>query len=749
MLGGLAAVAKPAKAPVNPPSATRVQVPRIRFVAGHDDAALMHHGSSRNRQKDDARWVPPGVNVTINGFEIRSGMVYVGSFLTAAPGGGWNADTPAPCLIRPSLRVASGGPRTNSDLGYWPSYTDISPEHRVTYLHWLASGKSDTGYPLGYPFLYFYGLERRLVVDTPPASEEALLVAEVERLRSLFESNRSFWGYSTALIDFVQMRRVLADAQGIETWRPDLSTIGRGMPLPLQIKLGLHVLQGLPLDFDHAMAAMLSLQPYQGGLRQGIAATRARPELIELMRRRFDKKYSDGFRLRDKKDTRLHLAYRAASQHLHVSIKFDGIERLPDPAQLTWTKMVQLCEKACEDLAPFAKAVGKGRERADSVEAALVLPPELGDGEAVRAFRAWLDGLPRPIAALPLKELGLRCFGPGKEAAGLRQARDMSAMLARVGYGMEPDPNHGGEKPGANVMLFQASDAKGAMTPLSPNFHTAALVVAVVGPAVKDLAQGANLVGDLAARLRLTAQEMARLTARLQLLSDRLLPPGRLKAIAATLTSPQREAFAALAVSAAAAGEVDRSVMTALERLYEAFGLDRRELYTALHQGAAAAAPRASEPVVVEDGKQQCRGHRIPPSPSKTKPQDSIVIDMAKVGAILRETKEVEEILAPIYEDEAPETPAPAAAASAPGDGTRFAGLGAEHASLLAVLAVQAEWSRAGFEAKARELGLMPDGALEAINEWAYDTFDEELIEDGDPLTINMALLAGAPGAAP
>jgi hypothetical protein len=78
---------------------------------------------------------------------------------------------------------------------------------------------------------------------------------------------------------------------------------------------------------------------------------------------------------------------------------------------------------------------------------------------------------------------------------------------------------------------------------------------------------------------------------------------------------------------------------------------------------------------------------------------------------------------------------------------TRFVGLGPEQARLLEDLVNQPEWSRSGFEAKARELGLMPDGALEAINEWAYDTFDEELIEDGDPLIINMALLADAPGA--
>jgi len=40
----------------------------------------------------------------------------------------------------------------------------------------------------------------------------------------------------------------------------------------------------------------------------------------------------------------------------------------------------------------------------------------------------------------------------------------------------------------------------------------------------------------------------------------------------------------------------------------------------------------------------------------------------------------------------------------------------------------------------------MPDGALETINEWAYDTLGEELVADGDPLAVNMALLPEARG---
>jgi hypothetical protein len=60
-------------------------------------------------------------------------MVYVGGFLTAAPGGGWSADVPAPCLINPSLEIASGRARAGAQMAYFPSYTDITPEHRQTY----------------------------------------------------------------------------------------------------------------------------------------------------------------------------------------------------------------------------------------------------------------------------------------------------------------------------------------------------------------------------------------------------------------------------------------------------------------------------------------------------------------------------------------------------------------------------------------------------------------------------------------
>ena len=397
-------------------------------------------------RRSDARWVPPGGLVSVKGFDIVGGMVYVGGFLTAAPGGGWSADVPAPCLINPSLEIASGRARAGAQMAYFPSYTDITPEHRQTYLTWLSTGKRDASFSPGFAFLYFYGLERRLLIDNPPAKEEALLVAEVERLRTLYAENGSFNEYSTALLDIVALRRLTSAPSSLDAWRPELNDIGLGMSLPLKMKLALHAAAGAPLNFDHAVAGMLSLARHEGGLRPIVSMSRTRPEFLELVRRRFAKRFREGFRLRDRKDSRLVIGYRAAARHLEVDIRFEGAERLPDPSRLTWTKMAELCSKAAEDLMPYARVIGKERARAKGLEAALTLPPDLADIGATSPFKLWLGALPSPVAEVPLSALGRWCFGTEGAASGVKSARGISAILARFGFGMEPDPTHGGEK---------------------------------------------------------------------------------------------------------------------------------------------------------------------------------------------------------------------------------------------------------------------------------------------------------------
>ena len=134
------------------PAVGTTKPPRLRILIGADRGGSQA-APTRRPDKNEARWIPAGRTVAIHGFEILDGMVYVGRFLTASPNMGQTSGTPAPCLIDPSLKVAFGMPGTDIDLGFWPSYSESSPERRLTYLHWLASGKKDTGYPIGCAFL--------------------------------------------------------------------------------------------------------------------------------------------------------------------------------------------------------------------------------------------------------------------------------------------------------------------------------------------------------------------------------------------------------------------------------------------------------------------------------------------------------------------------------------------------------------------------------------------------------------------
>ena len=85
--------------------------------------------------------------------------------------------------------------------------------------------------------------------------------------------------------------------------------------------------------------------------------------------------------------------------------------------------------------------------------------------------------------------------------------------------------------------------------------------------------------------------------------------------------------------------------------------------------------------------------------------------------------------------------PAPSASVeAATANGSAYPGLDSAHSALVAQLLGHGPLPRAEFDARAKALNLMADGALEEINEWAFDSFDEPLIADGDPVTITASL---------
>lgn len=75
-----------------------------------------------------------------------------------------------------------------ADIGYYPSYERLTPKQRTVYLRWLSDISKSV--PVGYVFIFYYGLERFLFTEKYEAALDM-----INRLR-LFHSNNSLLGYS-------------------------------------------------------------------------------------------------------------------------------------------------------------------------------------------------------------------------------------------------------------------------------------------------------------------------------------------------------------------------------------------------------------------------------------------------------------------------------------------------------------------------------------------------------------------------
>jgi len=206
--------------------------------------------------------------------------------------------------IDPSLPVA----RLGSDLDghgmtYWPGYSDITPQCRATYLDWLANGRSDPSYNPGYMFLYFYGLERRLLVDQ--SNEDAQdIIDEVRRLRSLYPGNHSAQRYLGEFLDFASVVE-----KGVEGLEPLFERSGWELPFSLKCALGTRIEMGKPLTWDWILSWLICHPEYK--LRT--PATRCPEEFRALFRLRFEQRFPEGLRVSNTPTRDLHMPARRAA----------------------------------------------------------------------------------------------------------------------------------------------------------------------------------------------------------------------------------------------------------------------------------------------------------------------------------------------------------------------------------------------------------------------------------------------------
>lgn len=705
------------------PAAYAASRPRAQMSAASTSSTKSKAAS--NRQQG---WIAQGQVVSIAGRDV-DGMIYFGTPVQIDAGYYGNG---CRAYIDPSLPVARAGSDIDGNgMSYWPGYSTIPPVCRATYLDWLAGNRQDGGVNPGYMFLFFYGLERRFFVDQPSDDERRVIVMEVARLKALFSGNSSVQRY---LGEFLDVARVMGMG-GAPLDDPTLKqTIleNRSWDLPFSLKfaLGRMITENKPFDADW-MLVWLQCHPER---RFRTAASRCGDEFKALFKSKFDLRYPDGLKVRTPR-TALKITYRAASGEFNCSLDVTTGEgrnvAIPDISNLRSPveKAQSIADEAMDELEKFSRYLGRNPNGRGTIEAQALLPAELWHlfpCEQMEELKTWSKQKISASGLVPVVELIERLEGNLPEKIGKRSLTSAADVLARIGFGMAPDPRYSlrGPKVDEPVVIFELGEMVTGLEDVSSAYRSELFELALAtfvahsdGKLVE--AERRALRDRIAAAKHISDVERKQLHANLEWYIS--VPPD-MSLLRSRLKDADAEHHMALRAAVVAIAHADSVVQSeevaSIEKIYRALGIDPTLVYADLHAGDV-----PDGPVRVRDAEAGAVGEQIPDEPKAR----TASLNAARIAAIRTDTQRVSSVLGEIFssnneiDDEVvPAQPVPSS----------LLGLDPKHAMLVEQIVQREHWTNEEFSELAAEHNLMPSGALEAINEWAYGKFDEALLDE-------------------
>ena len=720
--------------------------------ASYSGPSMISKNSSRKA------WVPPGTSVTVRGINIPDGMVYVGDSLlpversiqemSRSSRSGRNgvyftystSGSVEPCLINPNLPITKERlDPEGSSFSYWPSYSEIPPVARRTYLEWLASGRNNPTIGIGYVFLFFYGIERR-VLFAAQYSDEArreipILLDEIERLISLYGDDRSFHSYARTFVDWVKgayrTRKLYLDDP--PSWNLRTSSVELDPPITL-FSLSQIFEDNVPIPWKWAFAWA---EHKIGGPR--VPIRRCREEALDLFRIRYQKKYAEGV-LNKRKLNTIQPEYRTASSSFGTYNSWKAPKKIPDPnkAVTAWTAVNTLFAGVCDDLSAYSRLLGRHPEVKGTPEASALLPVELSSHidpnslEMKEKLTSLLTESEFPI--LKAQEL-FQSWQLKKERSLLKsEITSMIALLSKWGMGLEPDVGYGSPKLSIDdiAVVFREQGARGQNH--EKEYEKVVLLIQLVAfvlvadGGVRDIEIDA-CCSYLFNTFTLSKREEVRLKALLIWRTNSKPNLAGVKNRLSSLSEVDREKIAGfLVLLAGADGVIHPEEIKALRKLYGTLGLDQELVYSHIHE-LSVSTVYPDEPVTVISSKSKQKTYAIPGQPPQDGTTSDVVLSRDLIEKRMKDTEVVSALLSTVFEEESEQETA-VEEDSCSEDAIQ--GLDSLQSKFVLQLGAKTKWERAELESLAANLGVPLDGSIEAINEVSWDLFDEPLIDIDD-----------------
>ena len=587
-------------------------------------------------------------------------------------------------------------------------------------------------------FLFFYGLERRYLVEQPSEDEKQEIVAEVERLKILFSHNHSAQRY---LGEFLNIARAAA-LGGFSTDDPTLKQAileNRSWDLPLLLKLALGgmISEGEALDSDWVLLWLLCYPER----RLRTPAERCDEEFRALFKLKFGALHPDGLKVRAPRKM-LAMTYRAASSEFNCSVNLSakgGREaQIPNVSDLRspMQKAQKIADEAMDELDKFSRYLGRNPDGRGTIEAQALLPAELWSlfpSDELEKLKDWAREQVAAGGLVPALDVISRLEGETPEKLGKRNLTGAADALARIGFGMAPDPRFSlrGPKIDEPVVIFELGEPVEQLEDVSPAYRTELFELALatfVAHADSKIVEAERraLREKIDAVSGLTELERKRLHANLEWYLD--VPPD-MSWLRSKLKDADAEHHLALRAAVVAIAHADSVIQSeevaCIEKIYKALGIDAGLVYADLHAGDV-----PDGPVRVKAAEAEAPGEQIPDEP-KAKAGS---LDAARIAAIRNDTERVSSVLGEIFSADEDVSDEAAATHALP---SLMAGLDPKHAMLVEQIIQRDHWTDEEFDEIASKQGLMPSGALEVVNEWAFEKFDEALLDEYDGYDVS------------
>lgn len=692
---------------------------------GDDDLATFSisygYEEEKSTNKTPGKWVKSGESITIKGLSFTGGNIYFGGKLSSLDGYGTEAS-----LVDDSLKIENKPSAFEDEsLGYWPKFISLTPEGRGAFLCWLSSERSDPDTPLGYVFIYFYGIERRIIFDSIKQSvddsEFKALFEEVLRLKGIYGSSRSFSNYSIRLLDIMCLLRPHVVSY------PDFEKINQRDSLLFKYQLATAVNEEKPISAELALAWIRFHPDYN----LKTPALRCEYEFSQLFTHLYSKKYGNGIVVKPNK-TQLKIEYFPASPSLR------GItlpqQDLPDPSNLKGpvNKLIVIADECTAALDAYSRYLAKPNALQTDIEAVLLLPDELSDLRdtlGLGEFKKWVDdAISTKNGLVDVKEFWVYTKLPLPSKFNKKEAELIQDLAQKAGYGIAPDTRYHHAKTSADGKLVLFPEGHGKYFEPSKAYSEMGMVlrlgamVATIDSHV-DLAETNLLTQLIDHDTNLSPTEKQSLHA---YLVWRLNTPSNitgLKARLETLGKTEKAAVSRILVGVAMAdGKIDSAEIKQLEKLYIMLGLDKALVTKDIHgmsSNKASLRPASS------------------PSETTSSAPTSFQLDESILAIHESETKDVQSMLGAIFvEDE------PTSESDESTKGSTKTGIDKQHYALFESLIRKDKWTREEVEALCRDLGLMVSGALETINDWSFDKVDASVLEeDGEAIYVDQEIV--------